>query len=552
MQEPNHTSPAPQAPQAAPAPQGTPVTLSSLTKALLLTLKAYKPPHILDESQQVQVSQTVAFFAFVYEKVRAAMEYLEEHLVTRFAIERILRRRFALNPSGEGEAEQLVRELMWARYFPNGSIHKGDIAVIQTIIDRFLWIKKQALEGKDEEAKKLIAEMIEDLMTAEIEEHLNPAKAHKSNTYTFYVFQVLSKKLKIENVGEDLKDAYLFAAIEEGFAKNNPPYIRYHLWRLWNEPIHTYTHEELEHMAKDFFITLKKIELIMGNPYRNQLVRFVTRQAPPFKIIMELVNKKKLTDPDTQYIKEDLVHDIVTICNEKYALTRKKLQATGWRSLIYIALTKAAFAFFLEGPVNAALFNETDKLPIIINSVFPVALMAFILLLVTPPGKDNTQKMVERVLYLLTSPIDGSNPTVLTTSSLTRRPILEGVFTGLYISAFFGFFMYVSSILSNLHFNFISQGVFLFFTCVVSYFAFRTTQIAEEYKIGGSGHFFTPLIDFIFMPFLRVGKYLSGQLSKLNIFVYLLDFLIEAPFKFVFDVVEEWTRFVRKKKEEIL
>lgn len=54
------------------------------------------------------------------------------------------------------------------------------------------------------------------------------------------------------------------------------------------------------------------------------------------------------------------------------------------------------------------------------------------------------------------------------------------------------------------------------------------------------------------MPVLSVGKVLSSGISKINIFGFVFDFFIEAPFKLIVEVVEEWVRFVRERREEII
>ena len=64
-------------------------------------------------------------------------------------------------------------------------------------------------------------------------------------------------------------------------------------------------------------------------------------------------------------------------------------------------------------------------------------------------------------------------------------------------------------------------------------------------------NFFTSILDFFFLPIVRMGYWLSMNLSKINIAVFLLDFVIEAPFKLVIKVFEQWFAFLREKKEEV-
>ena len=94
--------------------------------------------------------------------------------------------------------------------------------------------------------------------------------------------------------------------------------------------------------------------------------------------------------------------------------------------------------------------------------------------------------------------------------------------------------------------------IFLFFVSVVTFFSYRIRQIVRELRLDDKESMLTPLVDFFFMPILSLGKFFSQEIAKLNFFIFVFDFLIEAPFKMIFEIVEEWISFVRKRKEEIV
>ena len=123
------------------------IKLSKYTTALINNFKKVKAKEQPSESNKITVSPTVSLFAIAYEKFRNVIQYREESIIRRSAIERILKRRFALNPDGKNEAENLIRELLWARYFPNESLGQLDIIKIQEIIDKFQFLKKEVVGG---------------------------------------------------------------------------------------------------------------------------------------------------------------------------------------------------------------------------------------------------------------------------------------------------------------------------------------------------------------------------------------------------------------------
>jgi len=49
-----------------------------------------------------------------------------------------------------------------------------------------------------------------------------------------------------------------------------------------------------------------------------------------------------------------------------------------------------------------------------------------------------------------------------------------------------------------------------------------------------------------------IGKWLSSNVSKVNIFIFVFDFIIEAPFKVLVEVAEDWTRYVKERKDNMV
>jgi hypothetical protein len=169
------------------------------------------------------------------------------------------------------------------------------------------------------------------------------------------------------------------------------------------------------------------------------------------------------------------------------------------------------------------------------------------------PGGDNTIRLIGRVkkiFYSFNELKDESD--VFSPQPKVRRPGLAVIFSLLYIIAFglsFGIILYS---LNKLGFNIASQIIFIFFVTLVSFFAYRIRLSAKEYEMVEKHGLLTPLVDFFFIPILRVGSTLSGEIAKLNVFMFIFDFILEAPLKVIFEFMEEWFRFIRTKKDEIV
>ncbi|MFA6016495.1 MAG: hypothetical protein WC744_00185 [Patescibacteria group bacterium] len=535
------------------APANNTIVLSQYTKALLDTLKSLRPKVKSDDISAISVSQTVSFFALVYERVRNAVEYREDHLILRAAIERILRRRFSLNMSGKGEAENLLRELLWARYFDNGVLGGEDTIIIQSLIDKYVLMRNQIVFGRDNELKIFLDKFLFDMVTCEIEESLNPQSAQIQKNLSFFIYQVLRRKIKIEGLKDDQKDAYFLVAIERVFGKSDIAYLRYHLFITFYKTLNEYSDKELKGLIPKLPSIFKKIEDLAANPYVDNLAKFIRKQLPPFLIFFALIKEKPEELQTILTDREKLWNEVDTTCRDKYQQLGARVRTLAVRSFIYILLTKMIFAIILEVPISMYIYGEVNRDAIIINSIFPPLLMIAILGFFKVPGEENTKKIYQRIIDIIDD--DKSFETkvaYIPKKSNPKRPILIFGFTVFYSLTFLVTLSLIYEFLSKIGFNLVSQAIFIFFVSVVSFFSYRIRQVTKELRLEEKASILAPIGDFFFMPMLSLGKFFSSGIAKLNFFIFIFDFIIEAPFKLIFEVVEEWISFVRKRKEEII
>ena len=529
------------------------IVLSQYTQAVLDTFKTAKKRQLPDDISALSVSQTVSFFALVYERVRNAVEYREDHLILRASIERILRRRFSLNPNGKGEAENLLRELLWARYFDNGVLGAEDTVTIQNLLDKYLLLRRQIVVGRDNELKIYLDQFLMDLLTCEIEETLAPESAAVQSNLSFFIYQVLRRKIRIEDLKEDQKDAYFLVAVEKVFGKSDQAYLRYHMFTTFYKTLGNYSEKELQELGVNLPTIFKKIDDMVINPYVDNLAKFIRKQLPPFLILFSIIKNKPNEIQAILTNKERLWIEVDQTCRNKYQQMGKRVWNLGVRSFIYILLTKMIFAIILEVPISIFIYGEVNRTAIIINSIFPPILMIFTLGFFKVPNEENTKKIYQRIIDIVDS--DKSFETrvaFVPKKPSTKRPMLIFGFTIFYSFTFLITLTIIYEILKNFGFNLVSQVIFIFFVSVVSFFSYRIRQVTKELRLEEKPSIFSPLVDIFFMPMLSLGKFFSSEIAKLNFFIFIFDFIIEAPFKLIFEIVEEWISFVRKRKEEII
>jgi hypothetical protein len=207
------------------------------------------------------------------------------------------------------------------------------------------------------------------------------------------------------------------------------------------------------------------------------------------------------------------------------------------------------FGLALELPFDIFV-GKTNYIALVINLIFPPTLMFLLNAGIRIPDGENTRRILEKVDEYI---YEEAVPRIIEVGKRQKaKGVIERIFLGIYSILFVGIFVFIVWGLNLLHFNPVSQAIFLFFLCVVSFFAFRVKSISRDYVYHEERTgFLSSLVDFIFLPVVKVGQWLSIQISRLNVLGFIFDFIIEAPLKAFLEVIEEWVRFVRVKKDEI-
>lgn len=534
-------------------PKQETIKLSAMSQAFIESLDIQETKSEPLEGQQYSVSETVSFFGFVYEKMRNAVEFNEEHLIRRLAISRILRRRLAVNPSGKDEGENLVRELLWGRYVPADELSQHDVVLFQRTIDAYILLFMHVKNLNKSKPISDLSEIVFDLMSTEIEESINEEYTAKRAAELYFFYQILVNKVALDEVDQTTRDTYFFVAAEQALAKNDAAFIMYHLFSLRFGELHKASKEDIKKTAEGFAAYVEESHAILKNPYNDKLTKFAKKQTAPFRILYSILEQNKEEAQQLVTSSKLLQAEVEKVCEEKYLQTGMKLRNAAIRSITYIFLTKMIFVLIFEVPLAQLIYGEIELMSIGINTIFPPLLMGIIVSFISAPSSKNTQRIYSRIVDILDrDPSFETKPVHFSKNTRSRRPILLIAFSLIYLLVFFLVFGSIYIVLEALGFNLISKGIFMFFISVVAFFAYRIRQTAKEYVLDMESNIFVSLATFIFLPILYVGKFLSSTVAKVNIFIIFFDYLIEAPFKFLIEIIEEWSRFLKARKDELV
>ena len=508
--------------------------LSFLTQALIASLEKSKKGPGVKGWERISISRTVSIFAVLYEKARTAIEYREEHLLRRAAIERILKRRLILNENGRNIAEYLLKEILWAKYAPEDSIATHMIDEVQGTIDKYIFLRNEITRGKTLDVKMKFHDWLISSAAAEIEQKLSPDPVREA--FINFIFRYFESKVQLTDESRETTNILTYVAVHKAFAKSDNDFIRYALLELSIPGLPIKKWKEIKPDILRIEKMLLEIDQHLHYKLLDKLTRLVKKEVAPFLVLRDLYEEEGEHFKEILIDEKKLIEKTVHLCHVRYEDIRKKLTRAGWRSIIYIFLTKMIFAFLIEYPFERYVIQDFNVDSLLVNLIFPPFLMFLSLIGVSPPRHDNTDRIINRLKEIVTTDSEKDKQIAVALKTPRARPIMTFVFSLFYFITFLSVFGGIITGLTMLHFSIASQIVFIFFVSLVLFFAYRVRQTGKEYTIAEKESFLAPLMSFFLLPILNVGKWLSGEIARFNFLVALFDFIIEAPFKVIFEV----------------
>lgn len=540
-----------------------------------------KKEEVDDDTPKIKVSTLISKLAFFYEKVRNAVDYDEEHLLRKNAIARILRRQVLIEGAlketdTEKIATHLLTELIRASYLPNNTIPEVKIHETALLLGKYILLKNRlvlkinsniSIHSDINKAKDLINQKnnliswILSLAACEIEENLAPNKIKQIIVKN--MFDVLLKNIKLpaDLPYDDDLAIQIYLSIDRNFLKFDAEMLNFVLFKYYNENWLDVNLEgvlsekekgQIDKVSENLIELKKIITEQLTHPLAKELNRIVrvyslyysilaqTVENSPIKIYAELQNGEKA-----------YINALKKVCNQKYIKAKKRLWRAALRSIIYIFLTKSIFVILIEVPA-IHLFNEPlNYVSLMINIAFPALLLFMIVSFSRLPGKDNTDKLLNGIKEISISGEEKKKPIYLR-RPLKRKSFKNFIYSLIYAISFCVSIYFIIRLLTAINFNWVSITIFLFFLAFVSFFSIIVTRgIKELMIVERRENIVTFLIDLFYMPIILVGRWLSDNFSKINVFIFIFDFIIEAPFKVLVEIGEDWTKYVRERRDNM-
>lgn len=560
-----------------------PVELNESAKKLFQVIysEQTQKEEINEDAPKIKVSSLISKVAFFYEKIRNAVAYEEEHLLRKNAIARILRRQVVIEGvikevEAEGLATHLLTELIRGSYLPNDKILEIKIREIAFLLEKYIYLKDQILEKINislslktdiKKAKELLEErnnLINWLLTlaaCEIEDNLAPNKIKQ--TVVNNLFDTLSQSISLpENLpyNNDL-DIQIYLSIGRTYLKLDEDMLSFVLFKYyhgeWLEISNKQTLSASDQdKIKKIVVQITELKDSINNQLKHPLTKQLDKITRVYALYFSILTETIESDPikvysELQKSEKVFVANLKKICYQKYKKAKARLWRAAIRSIIYIFLTKSIFVIAIELPA-VQLFGEAVNFgSLAINIAFPAVLLFFIVLSTRTPQEDNTDKIIngiKEIAFVGQSKKQG----IVLKKPAKRNSISSVLFGIIYFASFIVSIYSIVWLLGLINFNWVSVVIFLFFLAFVSFFSIVVTKgVKDLIIVERKESLLTFLIDLFYMPIILAGKWLSRSFSKINVFIFIFDFVLEAPFKILVEIAEDWTKYVRERRDNM-
>lgn len=512
-----------------------PRLLSRLSQVLVT---AYERHQQQAAGETISVNPVVSELASWYEKFRTAMDYRDDEVILRSAIERILKRRLVFSESGQDIAPPLIRELVWARYFPDASVPQSHVLKVAHTIDLYMELEKRVHSF----------EWVIHLLSSEIEDTLKPG--NEKDLMSHFIYQLFKDRIEVTDDSEETRDIQVFIAVRRAYANDDLALIHF---RLFKQYFGKLTAHNLDKVAQEFHDAKRKFEEQLNYPLKDKIFGYIKNQTVPFLILDDVLKENLGKIPDLTSDEDKLNMAILDSCARKYQTVVGKVHRAIIRSVIFIFFTKALLALFVEGTFERFLYGEVIWSSIAINTLTPPLLMVLVGVLIQTPSRENSFRILAKINSILFDEKPNFDPPLVLKKKPSRTdPILWSLFILLWFATFALSFGAIIFILTRLQVNPLSQAIFIFFLAIVSFVSYRINKTAHMYILKDQKESISTMaFDFFFMPFIQVGRKLTQAVSQINIILFIFDFIIETPFKGIVAFFEQWLLFLRTQREKL-
>lgn len=514
----------------------------------------------------IHVDEIAAKVAAFYEKLRGLVDWKEEHLIRRGAIERVLKRRFLSelsssrfvpNVDPERVAEPLVSELIRGGHFPNDTIPEAKIASIRNILRKYVYILKNnplAKNGSVRPKERInFYTWVLEIAACEIEELLDPPE--RGYALIEYMTNLMAERIRIDHeagLSEEEKRVQIYIAAHRSLFHLDTPVISYHLLRYRYPDWDNISDAALAELAQNIFTVKENLEEELSHPLANKFFGACERSDALYRLLGDIL-KRFADKPDELQEKFSEPKVLENLIKEVYGKRLATLKSRLFRMAVYSTLSiflGGGFSLFLvEVPLANLFYGRFSPLAVAVDVLVPTLLMFLLVALVRPPREDNLLRVIaetKKIVY------QGGKEEIY-----LRVPKKKGFLTNLIIALLYflesclslgvtAWVFYAAQVpWTSIALDTLNMAVVVFAAMIIRQ---RSKELTVEEE---KASFLKFSFDILTLPIAKVGRWLSAKWREYNIVSVFFAALVDMPFATFLNLVESWSQFLKEQKEAI-
>lgn len=486
-------------------------------------------------AQTIHVAGVGSKVLLGYESLRNATEYSENQTLLQGAMVRFFVRNATFFRKKEDLAEKLIIELTLSGYLINDTVTEAKMTKIREIVTEHL---KFAQENKGEEIKKFVYEPL----AAKIDDVLFP---HKKG----WAVAQLGYDYFVEMYADDFRAAMnkrrahlmLLLATMKTLLKPTEGAMREHILGRYNIAVSN---------RADYLALNREISDILEDGEFHKLTRKISNRCAPLRVVLKQtengsVGRNSLKTP------EAFLATSREVIEEQYRGVKKVIFMGVVKSLIFLLITKMLLGVAIEVPFDILIEGEVNWTPLLINLFFPPVFMLLLSFTLKSPGEHNTKRLLGKVQEILwvdeKHVLNGARADHI--FQKTHTPM---VFSLAYVLFFLAILGVTAWGLVALEFNIVSILIFFVFLSTASFLCFRLSRMIREWEVVEENQgFVRSLLDFLYMPFVTIGQWVTEKYAKVNLVSNFLSVAVEMPLKEIIFMMRRWNAFMSSKKDEL-
>ncbi|MBU6389962.1 hypothetical protein KGQ31_00235 [Patescibacteria group bacterium] len=520
--------------------------LSNPINALLERLKGQK---FLSEASSgealINVNKITEKAGAAYEKIRYLVDYKDDRHIRRSAIERIIKRKIIFE-KGEDIGFSLVQELIAGRYLANNTIPERATREVDRIIFKYKLLERHLPATFREDIR--VRNILVSLIGTEIEEFFFPNNEDDFVAEAFYA--TIKDSVKVEGMSRsDMMQTQILIACYRSLFNTDDETLRYKLWQKLtasNWPL-LYDEIEIKRVAEASPGVWEYIRHELNDPLSFRLLPKLYNDAIYFSVVREVIRAYGAESGRIFEDHEALTHFTEEFLEKNYQSQYAKTRSSAIRAVLYVFLTKSLLALAVEVPYQVYILGGLEYFPIATNIIFHPLLLFTVTMSTKPLGEENTKAIETGVHNVLSG--ENIRPIKI---NLEQTGLFNSLFIIIYAALFFIVFGIIVFILQRLYFSAASILLFMLFLALISYFALRIRHSANRWKVAKEDdRFVTVAFNIFALPIVRAGRWLSRRFSSINVFVFVMDFIIETPFKMLLHFSDAFVSFLKEKQQDV-